>query len=424
MTSNRLPEHWPLSALLVGFPVWWLLGVHMFIWPAFAAVMAARLVVRPATIRVPRGFGLWILFLLWMLVSAVGLDGGGVPISFAWRASSYLSMTVFFLYVYNTPRELLPAERVVKILGVFWLIVVAGGWLGVLFPNGNFSTPFERILPANVASDPFVQQLVHPVFAQVHEILGFPLGRPTAPFVYTNDWGSVYALLLPVFVIGWLQADRHDRRIRAYAILAASMVPAFVSLNRGLWLSLFVALGYAATRVGNFGDRARRAFVGITVLGVVLVAFTPLGTLVEARAENQHSNDGRTFLYEESVKTAMESPLVGHGGPVPYEGAGRIIPLVGTQGQFWLVLVSQGFVGTVLFLGFLLRMAMATRRGPSLTFWCHVVLVIGLVQLLVYDMIPVPLHLIFVVVALGMREAEAEAADAASAAGREHEVVA
>ena len=32
-----------------------------------------------------------------------------------------------------------------------------------------------------------------------------------------------------------------------------------------------------------------------------------------------------------------------------------------------------------------------------MTFWAHVVLVVGLVQLPVYDMMPTPMHLVFVV---------------------------
>ena len=51
-------------------------------------------------------------------------------------------------------------------------------------------------------------------------------------------------------------------------------------------------------------------------------------------------------------------------------------------------------------------MTRATRRGPVVTFWCHVTLTIALVQIFVYDMIPVQLHLIMVVAALGCREAE------------------
>ena len=52
-----------------------------------------------------------------------------------WRAASYFSATVTFVYVYNTPRERLPSARVVSLLAGFWIVTVAGGWLGVILPQ-------------------------------------------------------------------------------------------------------------------------------------------------------------------------------------------------------------------------------------------------------------------------------------------------
>ena len=74
-----------------------------------------------------------------------------------------------------------------------------------------------------------------------------------------------------------------------------------------------------------------------------------------------------------------------------------------TQGHLWPVMLSQGFVGLGLFLGFLFKMIWATREGSVTKFWCHVLLVIAVVQLVVYDMFPVPIHLIFIAAALGLR---------------------
>ena len=125
--------------------------------------------------------------------------------------------------------------------------------------------------------------------------------------------------------------------------------------------------------------------------------------MVEDRAAHGHSNEGRAYLYEETWKAMKSSPLIGYGGPLPVDKS-RILPAIGTQGQLWNVMISQGAVGTVLFVGFLLRMTWATRRGPLVTFWAHVVLVVGLVQLPIYDMMPTPLHIVFVVAALGLRE--------------------
>ena len=181
----------------------------------------------------------------------------------------------------------------------------------------------------------------------------------------------------------------------------------FISLNRGLWLSLGVALVYAASRSGELARMARRALLALVTIGMLLIVFTPVGQIVEGRAENDHSSKGRFFLYEEAIRVGGESPIIGMGGPVPYVGD-RIIPAIGTQGMLWTVMVSTGFVGLGIFLAAWGRWIWETRAGPPVTFWCHVVLIIGLVQIFVYDMIPSSLHIVFIAAALGFRAARQE----------------
>ena len=63
--------------------------------------------------------------------------------------------------------------------------------------------------------------------------------------------------LLPVLRLCWLQNPR--KRLKGYAILGVSLVPVFLSLNRGLWLSLGVALLYAGTGQARCGSFSRKA---------------------------------------------------------------------------------------------------------------------------------------------------------------------
>ena len=63
---------WPIAALLVGYPIWWALGFGGLSVIVLAPPMAL-LLWRRRPIRVPRGFGLWLLLLAGYLVSAVML---------------------------------------------------------------------------------------------------------------------------------------------------------------------------------------------------------------------------------------------------------------------------------------------------------------------------------------------------------------
>jgi polysaccharide biosynthesis protein PslJ len=398
------PYDWPLRALILGFPVWWALGLGAFAWALFAVPMLLRLSGR--TIRAPRGFGIWLLFVGWTCVSVIGVDTAGRQIAFAYRLLMYLSATVAFLYVYNAPRRDLSTRKVVLTLAGLWLVVVFGGWLGVLVPNGEFTSLTERLLPGGLRQDEFVRQLVHPSFAQVMDFLGYPVGRPKAPFAYTNDWGSNYGLLLPFFLLAMWGARRAWAPLAARAILGASLVSVLVSLNRGLWLSVGASLTYAAVRLALRGrTMALRGLVVLAGVIVVLFALTPLRGLVQDRVSTPHSNAGRARLYSEAVDLVVASPVVGYGAPQEVTG-GHLLPPVGTQGQFWMVLVSQGVVGAALFVGFFGHMIWRTSRGPTVAFWCHVALVTGLVQTLFYDMIPAQLHILMIAGALGLREME------------------
>jgi hypothetical protein len=55
-------------ALLGLYPLWWLLGLGAFAFIVFAVPMAVDLG-RRRRLTVPRGFGFWLLFLLWAVGS-------------------------------------------------------------------------------------------------------------------------------------------------------------------------------------------------------------------------------------------------------------------------------------------------------------------------------------------------------------------
>src|ERR687895_2747397 len=65
----EVPFAWPLWALIMLYPLWWLLGLGTFIFPLAAVPMGIYLLRRCRPIKVPPGFGIWLLFLAWFCVS-------------------------------------------------------------------------------------------------------------------------------------------------------------------------------------------------------------------------------------------------------------------------------------------------------------------------------------------------------------------
>jgi O-antigen ligase len=401
-------------ALFIAFPIWWALGVGAFVWPIAAVPMAVSLAMRGRA-RAPRGFGLWILFLLWVLVSATQLDEPERWIVFAYRLAIYGSATVLFLYVYNTPREALPSRSVTAIVTVFWGFAVLFGLAALVVPEAAFTSLAELVLPDGLLGNSFVYELVHPEIAQVQGFLGYEVARPKAPFVYTNEWGANIALLTPFALLMWKLASGAMARLVIGGLLILSVIPMVVSLNRGLWLSLAVGLAYAAIRSALRGRvAALRLLVVGALIGAALVAVTPLKDLVADRLATPHSNEGRLSLYTEAAESAMDSPLLGYGSPRPSERDPNL-PRVGTHGQLWLVLFSHGIPGVVLFVAWFGFAFWRSRRDAAeIVAWMHVVLLITLVQMAYYGMVPVPIHLSMLAASIAWREPSFGQADAAS----------
>src|SRR3954451_1132941 len=233
----QLPA-WPLFLLFAGFPLWWVAGFGAFA-VVFVSVPMVVLMVQRQRIELPPAFWLWVGFVVWACAAALELTTYTRLIGFGVRMCNYLGSSIVFVYVYNA-RERLTDRRVLRALVLFFAFVVFGGYLGMLFPHGSISTPAESLLPQNIARNEYVQALVHPSFAEVQQPYGSPrvFYRPSAPFPYTNSWGCNVALLVPLMIAAVAMARRRRSRLALLALLAAACLPAFATLNRGMFLAI------------------------------------------------------------------------------------------------------------------------------------------------------------------------------------------
>ena len=402
----RLPYGWPLYAAFGLFPVWYLLGMGSLIWFALAIPMTFSLVAR-SKVRIPRGFGLYILFFIWMAACVIQLQGSSMEriFGFAYRAGLYYSAGVWCLYIFNAPKRLLPTRTVLKVMTIMWMIVVGGGWLGILSPTMQFTTVAEKLMPQSIISNDLVYTLVHPQVAAVQDFLGYPVPRPQAPFDFTNNWGANFALLLPFVCAFWGQMKTLTRRNSLRLVAVASMVPVAFSLNRTLWLCLIVTLVYGGARVAARGNKGGfQAICAVAIVGYLMFNYGPVGQLIQDRAKVAHSNQGRSILYNEAKDSVMKSPLMGYGAPKP-SVVNPNLPPVGTQGAFWLVFFSNGFVGAFFFVSFAAYAVVRTRRArTSAALWCHISLLLGLLMMPFYGWFHMQIHVIAVAFALASRE--------------------
>jgi hypothetical protein len=399
------------------YPLWWALGVGAFTWTLLAVPMAAILyTLRP--IRIPRGTGLLLLFLLCVLVSVIQVDTPDRMAGYVLRTSYYLAAAVVWLYLVNA-EDRLSTTRIMRALLMLWAAAVAGGYLGLAFSNMSWPGPLAELIPAGLRDNDLIRDLVNPGFAEVTDVVGVTISRPKAPFTYTNGWGSALALLTPVALAALAGPDFSPRSKRLIRIgLAASAIPVIASLNRGLWALLLLAGLYVVIRRSPGGGSRTTAMVFLALLAIATaIVATPLGNPVRDGLDTRtvDSDARREILYEETLDRTLESPVLGYGAPRPSE---RTNQSVGSHGQLWTVMFSHGLVAAGLYVAFLFSLAWQSRNPATLTgTWLHVALVIGLVQMLFYGQLPHQLFIIVSVAAVALRRRETEPTSAVTPAG-------
>ncbi len=403
---RMLPAYWPL----LPFPfalVLWLLGMSYFAWPVVGVFLMVGLFAR-GRVMVPPRFGVWLLFLGFVAASSIMLDSTDRAMAYGYRASMYFSATMLFLYLYNTSRRELPVSTIVNLLAIGWAMIVLGGLLGIFLPGVSLTSPMELFLPSNLTNIPLVRDMVSPAFAKEEAFVGLGIHRTQAPFPYPNAWGSNFVLLTPFALWSFLQTARRAWRPVLGLLLVAAIVPFFFSLDRGAWLALAVVLVYGGIRLAVSLDlRTVKWFALGAILLVFVLVLTPLGEALLTRLDRNYSDQGRIGRNVVAVQLASERPLLGYGAPQEAQNnPGNAA--VGTHGQLWLILVSNGVPALILYLAWMFWLLVRSGRGlktaRDVRFWPHLVILAALIMSPYYELLPMQLHTIMVAAAIITRD--------------------
>ncbi|MBL8929996.1 MAG: O-antigen ligase family protein [Kineosporiaceae bacterium] len=358
LRARALPA-WPFAGLFVLYPVWWLLGITPVILPLLGAVCLFLMALR-GSIRLPPLWWLWTGFVIWMTASAVMVDTPGRMIGFAQRLGAVIGATLLVVYVYNA-RERLPRRRALAAMATFGIWLVIGGYLGMLLPYERITTPAMMLTPPTLASNEYVVELLSPRFAEVQHPYGATSDfvRPSAPFPYTNAWGHTFVLLLPVVLALAVRSTRRVRLLLTVGVILA-VPPALATLNRGIFVGIGVGAAYLTLRYLRRISLVRilQIALALAVLGVGVFASGALDRVTERTSTSSTTQD-RASLYQEAFHRTLESPWLGWGAPRP---SATLEVSVGTQGHFWYLMFSHGFVGLALYVGTVWGLGLITAR--------------------------------------------------------------
>ncbi len=442
---------WPIVVMLAGWPLWWCLGLGDYFPILIAIPMVRRMwlwrVHRERTIRLPPGFKIWSLFLLVTVFSVATISltapesvpspTGSRIISWALRTGVYFAVTVLLLYAGNLTEEELPRRRLAWLLGLVGIYTAIGGVLGVLDPRFQFTSPLAYLLPNSLTSNAgLLGMIMHPGFSQVQNILGYAVGRPRAPFDYTNMWGNALAITLPWLIVAWWCYGNRKERRNTLIVLAVALVPVVYSLDRGLWVGLGISIVYVAVRFALRGKLAMLAgLFGVLALIAVVVVASPLQSLISQRLQHGKSNAVRSSLSGLAMDVAVSSPFIGYGDTRHELGSTNSIAVgktakchscgsrdIGGNGQLWMLLITSGILGAALYCFFFLYGIWRYWRDPTPYGMVGVlVLILSFPFMLVYIAVGPPLAFTMLAYAVlwkndRVRHKEAEEAAAESAA--------
>jgi hypothetical protein len=231
--------------------------------------------------------------------------------------------------------------------------------------------------------------------------------RPAAPFLYTNQYGNAYSLLLPVVLVFLFESRRGTWLRRLMIVLVPlSAVPAMLTLNRGMFIGLGIVGAYVGLRLAARGYLLRVLFSACLVACIGLFLWDALHVSAGLETRVQASTDTRSRLYEQSLHAISSSPIFGFGVTIESATPNPWDPKVGTQGQFWMVLVSHGIIAVACFVGFFLLTVVLTFRRRDLAGMVYNALTLaGAIETLYYGMVPYGLPITMVVAALAYRSA-------------------
>lgn len=390
------------AAAIAGYPLAWAIGLGPLVFPGVAVLMVVWLI-RYRPLRVPAGSISFALFLVVVAASVIQVDSAGRLGLWVLRTSWYVAALISFVYLarQTSPRARL---RIVRAMILLWSATIVGGYGAMLVPDLTWQSPVSLALPGSIASNDFVRDLIVPRTSEIQTFWnGVRLNRPAAPFPYTNTWGSSVALLTP-FVLAALQ----DRRIglprwTVIAMLATGLVPFYVALNRGAWLTLVVGIAYGGLRSALVNRRPMPLLIVtlISVSGLVVALNTEVldTAMTQLDTRSADSNETRANIYLETIEQSAESPMIGFGTPRP-SPSNPTGPPLGTHGQIWAIMYAHGYLALALYLLFF-AYGFARGEGKGVVgHWAKVSLLIGLLQLPIYGHLPMQLFVMMGAVAM------------------------
>lgn len=373
-----------LIGVILGVPIAALLGVAEWIWPFLVLPLAFHLL-SGRSLYAPRALFIWLGFVALAIVSVVSAGDGFIPIA------TYAAATVAFLFAFNLPEDELPDRMIVRAVAVFWIVVAASGLVGVFTGTTEFPSVGATVIgPADESDLANLMEVTFAVPLKEGEPAGFTdfvSHRPSGILPFANHWGSAIVMFLGAAVVFRYELRGTRASLWFHVLAFATLVPFVLSRNRWAWLTLPVIFAYLIIRYWRPNPKlARSLLAALLVLAVVAIA-TPLRSVVTDRFEDESGN--RPDQYELSMELVADAPLLGYGTIQLGENEVGQVRELGADSQILFGLVSYGYPATIVLFGWLILVAVVSRRiNTPISLVTHLAVLVMLLQSPFYVFLP------------------------------------
>jgi O-antigen ligase len=365
-SKRRRISIWPFTSplvdlylVLLAIPIFWLLGLEQILPIPILVWAFIKLVLTRRKIRLPTPARIALIFMVWQLVSSTSVDTSANWILFAKNFLSYLAGWCTFLIIVNSVKKPSDVTRTLAVLLALSTFVTAIGTAFILrWLPARFESLGSGLLPAFLKQSQFVQDNViwREVGRPEAKLGSFTYPRVSSVFLYPTTAATGYLVLIP-FQLYLIKITKGLRRKIVFLLLAFSGVNFLAMAARTSMIALLCAAGTVTylhwLRTHNIPKLLRPAIsvmiaILLAVFAIINASSLPEFTDTLFVATRGSSFEGRMAVYQATLESWQQRPLVGWGTP-------RKVPSItlapaGTHSEYLGVLYRFGIVGLLLYL--------------------------------------------------------------------------
>jgi O-Antigen ligase len=351
---------WTLALL----PLWWILGIQVFVYPLVGWYLLLRSLQRPNRVSVPFGWQMWCVYIgFWILSLLINLALGKAEVGRSVTAfGSITGIWTMMVGVWYAMRRLSIRHRVIIralcIVGLCQLVAVILGE-AYLKATGSIIETHSLIvtLIPSIPSKIFFDAALYGKETLVWD--ADPIPRLKSFYYWSPLAGT-----MSIFICTAAMAER--QRFWQVTGFLGGLVTAWFAAARAGQVAIVVGIIVALW----FGEKWGRKLIIGCAIPIGLLSPIIISELYKYFFEyRKDSAAGRLALYDETYKAFLNSPLIGFGA----QGRSAVladIPL-GSHSQLYSTLYQTGIVGSsilaVAWIAIALSLLQLVRKQPTLS---------------------------------------------------------